>query len=131
EAAQAIGDRAGGRPLPEGTRIRDFETKELLGQGGMGSVYKARQLSLGRDVVLKILLPRHASSADFVSRFEREARLLAGLSHPNLVHVYDFGREGDLTFLAMEYVEGRPLKLPTADRTAFLRAVRDVALALQ
>lgn len=125
EAARAVGS------LPVGSRVRDYEIVELIGRGGMGSVYKARQLSLGRFVALKILLPRHSGSPDFITRFEREARLLAGLSHPNLVHVYDFGRDDDGLFLAMEHVEGRPLRLPTRDRAALVRIVRDVALALQ
>lgn len=125
EAARALD------ALPAGTRLRDFEIVELVGRGGMGSVYRARQLSLGRHVALKILLPRHADSPDFAARFEREARLLAGLSHPNLIHVYDFGREDGHLFLAMEYVEGRPLRFPIADSAALLRVVRDVALALQ
>lgn len=117
--------------LPAGTRLRDFEIVDLLGRGGMGSVYKARQLSLGRLVALKILLLRHADSPDFAARFEREAKLLAGLNHPNLVHVYDFGREDGRLFLAMEYVEGRPLRFPLADPASLLCIVRDVALALQ
>lgn len=124
-AARALGQEP---PLAPGTRLGDFEILEPIGSGGMGAVYKARQPSLGRVVALKILHPRHAAAPGFVARFEREARLLAGLSHPNLVHVYDVGREGGLHYLAMEHVDGRPVRLPAPD---LLRVVRDVALALQ
>ena len=111
--------------LQPGTRVREFEILEPIGRGGMGDVYRARQPSLGRVVALKILRPR---GGDFIARFEREARLLAALSHPNLVHVYDVGLDGDVHFLAMEHVDGRPLSFPAPN---LIRVVRDVALALQ
>jgi len=130
DAAGALAAGAKESSLPAGTRIGEFEILEPIGKGGMGSVYKARQVSLGRAVAIKILSPRHASSPDFIARFEREARLLAGLSHPNLVHVYGFGREGDLSYLAMEHVEGRALSFPV-EAARLLRIVRDAALALQ
>src|ERR1019366_675684 len=69
-----------------------FEVLELLGQGGMGAVYKARQPGLDRLVALKILPPRTGSDPGFAERFTREARALAKLNHPNIVGVYDFGQ---------------------------------------
>ena len=97
-------------PLPVGATFRGIEIVGVLGRGGMGVVYKARQTELGRDVALKVLAPDLAHDPEFVERFNREARALATLSHPNIVSVHEFGREGDLCFLAMEFVDGRSLR---------------------
>jgi serine/threonine protein kinase len=83
---------------------------ELIGRGGMGAVYKARQRSLGRFVALKILNPEHASNLSFAERFSREAQALAELNHPNIVTVHDFGQAGAFWFLLMEYVDGANLR---------------------
>ena len=88
----------------------DLEVDSLIGQGGMGFVYKARQPKLDRWVALKVLSPSLAQNVDFAKRFEREAKLLARLNHPNIVAVYDFGRQGDFFFLLMEFVEGVNLR---------------------
>ncbi|SIO33681.1 Serine/threonine protein kinase [Singulisphaera sp. GP187] len=82
----------------------------LIGRGGMGAVYKARQKSLGRFVALKILAPGHADNPRFAERFSREAQALAELNHPNIVTVHDFGRAGPFFFLLMEYVDGVNLR---------------------
>ena len=71
-----------------------LEIVGLIGRGGMGAVYKARQKSLGRLVALKILAPHHAANPDFAERFAREAQALAEVNHPNIVTVYDSGRAG-------------------------------------
>jgi serine/threonine protein kinase len=87
-----------------------LEIVEFLGQGGMGAVYKARQTKLDRLVALKILpceIGEEASSAD---RFEREAKVLAKLTHPNIVTIHDFGNAGDWYYLVMEYVDGPTLR---------------------
>src|SRR4029434_1992854 len=87
-------------PSPEEI-ARDFpqlEVLELLGQGGMGVVYRARQRGLERDVALKILPARVGRDPAFAERFTREARALARLSHPNIVAVYDFGQAGGLYY---------------------------------
>jgi len=84
-----------------------------LGAGGMGAVYKARQKSLGRMVALKILAPQHAANPDFAERFAREAKVLAEVSHPNIVTVHDFGQAGEAEtfyFLTMEFVDGVNLR---------------------
>ncbi|MEQ1858671.1 MAG: serine/threonine-protein kinase [Chthoniobacteraceae bacterium] len=91
-------------------RLPQFEFLSLLGRGGMGVVYKARQLQLDRIVALKILPPADALSPDFVERFRREARSLAKLSHPNIVGVHDFGESGGLYYFAMEFVDGVNLR---------------------
>lgn len=87
-----------------------FELLELIGQGGMGAVYKARQLKLDRLVALKILPCETGNQRDFAERFEREAKLLARLSHPHVVAIHDFGREGDWFYFVMEYVDGTTLR---------------------
>ena len=90
-----------------------LEVLELIGQGGMGAVYKARQKSLGRLVALKILAPQHAANPDFAERFAREAKVLAEVSHPNIVTVHDFGQAGQAEkfyFLTMEFVDGVNLR---------------------
>src|SRR6185503_19269024 len=87
-----------------------LEIIDLIGRGGMGAVYKARQKSLGRLVALKILAPQHAANPGFPERFSREAQALAELNHPNIVTVHDFGRAGEFYFLLMEYVDGVNLR---------------------
>jgi serine/threonine protein kinase len=87
-----------------------LEILELIGRGGMGAVYKARQPSLDRLVALKILTPGVAGDAGFAERFTREARALARLSHPNIVAVYDFGQAAGMPFFLMEYVDGPNLR---------------------
>jgi len=91
-------------------RLPQFEILELLGRGGMGVVYKARQIQLDRIVALKILPPADATSPGFVERFRREARSLAKLSHNNIVHLYEFGETGGLYYFVMEYVDGLNLR---------------------
>jgi ankyrin repeat protein/predicted Ser/Thr protein kinase len=91
-------------------RLPNLEVLELLGQGGMGAVYKARQSSLDRVVALKLIRPDAAEVADFAERFTREARALAKLNHPNIVTVHDFGEVDGLYFLVMEFVQGTNLQ---------------------
>lgn len=83
-----------------------LEILGVLGAGGMGVVYKARQKHLDRWVALKVLSESLAASPSFVERFEREARVLARLNHPNIVTLYDFGQAGGFCYLLMEYVDG-------------------------
>ncbi len=87
-----------------------LEILALIGQGGMGAVYKARQPALDRFVALKILPPTMSSDPGFAERFNREARALARLNHPNIVAVYDFGQAGGLHFLLMEFIDGANLR---------------------
>jgi len=87
-----------------------LEILELLGQGGMGAVYKARQAKLDRLVALKILPSEAGRDPAFAERFNREARALAKLNHPNIVGVHDFGEAGDLFYFIMEYVDGVNLR---------------------
>ena len=91
-------------PLP------GYVVLEELGRGGMAVVFKARQISLDRIVALKIMAERLAADPDFVKRFEREAKALAALNHPNITSVYDRGQAGKKIFFVMEFVEGRALR---------------------
>jgi predicted Ser/Thr protein kinase len=101
-------------PLPDPAKLAacfpQLEILELLGKGGMGAVYKARQPSLDRFVALKILPHQAAGDSGFAERFNREARALAKLNHPNIVAVYDFGQADGLHFLIMEFVDGANLR---------------------
>ena len=90
--------------------LPQLEILEVLGKGGMGTVYKARQPGLDRLVALKVLAPELAEDPSFAERFQREARALARLDHPNIVKVYDFGSVEGVHYLQMEYVEGPSLR---------------------
>src|SRR3954465_11826657 len=81
-----------------------------LGAGGMANVYLAEDQELGRRVAIKILNERHAGDEQFVERFRREAKNAAGLSHPNIVSIYDRGEAEGTYYIAMEYLDGRSLK---------------------
>lgn len=87
-----------------------LEILELIGMGGMGCVFKARQPKLERFVALKLLPAKFASDPSFRERFGREARVLARLNHPNIVSVYDFGEAGGFFYLMMEFVDGANLR---------------------
>jgi serine/threonine-protein kinase len=86
-----------------------YEISGRIGRGGMADVFLARDLLLDRDVAVKVLFPEHAIDPNFVERFRREAQSVAGLNHPNIVGVYDWGQTGNTYFMAMEYVKGRTL----------------------
>ncbi len=95
--------------LDPGTKLGPYEVVSPLGAGGMGEVYRARDARLGRDVAIKVL-PQHLSANPEVrSRFEREARTVSSLNHPNICTLFDVGREGDTDYLVMELVEGETL----------------------
>ena len=98
-------------PVPEVAPLfPQLEIQQLLGQGGMGAVYRARQPALDRWVALKILPPRKSADAGFADRFTREARALARLNHPNVVGVYEFGVVQGLHYFMMEFVDGLSLR---------------------
>ena len=97
-------------PLTTPLVIPGFELTEILGRGGMGEVWKARQISLGRTVAIKLLPPKLAGDPEFVARFEKEATALANLSHPNIIQIIDRGVAGEHYYFVMEFVEGRSLR---------------------
>jgi len=101
-----------------GTLIANrFQVEDLIGQGGMGKVYRARHLALDRPIVLKMLKPQLLEDPTLVGRFEREAKAASRLNHPNVIQVLDFGRlENDGTlYIVMEYVQGKDLRLVLRD----------------
>ncbi len=118
-----------GDPAEVAKCFPQFEILELLGRGGMGVVYKARQRQLDRIVALKILPPVEALSPDFIARFTREARSLAKLTHANIVAIYDFGESGGLYYFSMEFVDGVNLRaLLAAGKVAPVQALAIVPL---
>src|SRR6058998_4443511 len=89
---------------------RRYKVVRRLGSGGMADVYLAEDQELGRSVAIKILNDRHAQDDQFVERFRREAKNAAGLSHPNIVSIYDRGEAEGSYYIAMEYLDGRTVK---------------------
>ncbi len=110
--------------LVPGSRIGPYEIVSALGAGGMGEVYRARDPKLGRDVAIKILPHALAADGERLTRFEREARLLAALNHPHIAAIYGFEESGAVRALILELVEGETL----ADKLA--RGPLDLAEAL-
>ena len=97
--------------LTEGMYIADrYEIIGKIGAGGMSDVYKAKDLTLGRFVAIKVLKPEFSEDLNFVTKFRTEAQSAAGLEHPNIVNIYDVGSEKGMHYIVMEYVEGITLK---------------------
>ena len=86
-----------------------YELKKRLARGGMAEVFLAEDQLLGRPVAVKVLFPEFASDPNFVERFRREAQAAANLNHPNIVGVFDWGKERNTYYIVMEYVEGKTL----------------------
>ena len=95
--------------LTPGTRLGVYEITALIGEGGMGQVYRATDTSLGRQVAIKILPAAFAADADRLMRFEREAKTLASLNHPNIAAIYGLEQSDGQTALVMELVPGPTL----------------------
>src|SRR5262245_376480 len=95
--------------LTIGTRIGSYEITALLGKGGMGEVYRARDTKLGRDVAIKILPDVFAGNSDRMARFGREAKLLAALDHSNIASIYGLEDSGGTRALVMQLAEGQTL----------------------
>ncbi|HEX8028831.1 MAG TPA: protein kinase, partial [Vicinamibacterales bacterium] len=115
--------------LSPGSRLGPYEVVSLIGVGGMGEVYRARQASLDRDVALKVLPAAVARDADRLGRFQREARVLGRLSHPNIAQVFDLEETDGVTAIVMELVEGATLDFMLANGP--LPADESIRLALQ
>ncbi len=92
-----------------GETIAGYKILDVLGRGGMGVVYKATQISLDRTVAIKILPGEYCVDPEYIRRFQKEARSAARLNHPHITQIYDFGLEGQLHYLTMEYIDGHPL----------------------
>jgi serine/threonine protein kinase/Tol biopolymer transport system component len=121
-------------PLTPGTKLGPYEIQSAVGAGGMGEVYRARDLRLERTVAIKVLPAHLNANPELRARFEREAKAISGLQHPNICVLYDVGSQGDIDFLVMEYLEGETLyarlarKPLTPDET--LKIATEVADAL-
>jgi eukaryotic-like serine/threonine-protein kinase len=96
--------------LSPGTHLGPYEVVELIGAGGMGEVYRARDLRLGRDVAVKVMPASFAADPERLRRFEQEARAVASLSHPNILAVHDIGRHGQQPFMVSELLQGESLR---------------------
>jgi serine/threonine protein kinase len=118
-------------PTPEqlAGHFAQLEILQLVGEGGMGAVYKARQPGLDRLVALKILPAEAGRDPTFTERFTREARALARLNHPNIITIYDFGQAGDLYYFLMEFVDGANLRQLL--RGGFLRTAEAMKIVPQ
>ncbi len=110
-----------------GRSLAHYEILSLLGEGGMGTVYRAHDTRLGRDVALKVLDPRLLNSDEARARFEREARAVAALSHPNILAIHDFGEHDDVVFAVTEVLEGESLQQRLRQGPLPLRTALDVA----
>jgi serine/threonine protein kinase len=97
-------------PLPAGSLLGQYKLNEVIGEGGMGRVYRARHAHLDRTVAIKVLAPRFCRDGALVQRFHREARALARLQHPNIVAIHDMGSQGEVHYFVMEHVEGPNLR---------------------
>ena len=95
--------------LAAGTNLGAYEVRSPLGAGGMGEVYLAHDPRLGRDVAVKVLPTHLSGNASALARFEREAKVLAALSHPNILAVFDMGSENGVSFVVMELLPGQTL----------------------
>jgi TolB-like protein/Tfp pilus assembly protein PilF/Ser/Thr protein kinase RdoA (MazF antagonist) len=102
--------RHGACVLEPSTRLGPYEILGLLGVGGMGEVYRARDTRLGREVAIKVLPSALATDPDRLARFEREARAVAALSHPNILAIHDYGTHGQVTYAVTELLEGQTLR---------------------
>src|SRR5579862_5662024 len=96
--------------LTSGSKLGPYEIVSPIGAGAMGEVYRARDPRLGRDVAIKVLPPALSMAGDRLSRFEQEARAAAGLNHPNILAVFDVGRDGGSSFIVSELLEGGTLR---------------------
>ena len=110
-----------------GQSIGHYQVEALLGSGGMGEVYLARDLSLDRPVALKMLPSEFVRDSEHVQRFEREARAASALNNPNIITIYEIGQDGDSQFIATEFVKGRTLRQKLVDGPLTQRELIDVA----
>lgn len=122
--------------LATGTMIDQFQVEERVGAGSMGDVYRAKDVSLNRRVALKILGEKHLDNRELLARFDREARSMALISHPNVVQVFSIGKFGKLPYFAMEYIEGIDLEAAVRahgplSTEACARAMTDAVKGLQ
>src|SRR5687767_12979588 len=118
------------------SQLGQYELIEKLGQGGMATVYKARQPNMDRIVAIKVLPPALRLDPEFVTRFRQETKIIASLEHARILPVHDYGEEGDYTYLVMRFLEGNTLHQRIKAEGPFslqeaARVIRQIAEGLQ
>ncbi|HEV3204290.1 MAG TPA: serine/threonine-protein kinase, partial [Gemmataceae bacterium] len=113
-----------------GTKLGPYTILASLGAGGMGEVYRARDSRLGREVAIKVLPEKYAQDADRLARFEREARAVATLEHPNILVLHDVGTEQGITYAVMELLEGETLRSQMSQSPLPWRKVLEIGTAI-
>jgi eukaryotic-like serine/threonine-protein kinase len=116
--------------LNSGTKLGPYEIQQMLGAGGMGEVYRARDVRLERTVAVKVLASHLSSSPELKQRMEREARAISSLNHSNICHLYDIGSEDGTDFLVMEYLEGETLAQRIAKGPLPLNEILKIGIAV-
>jgi len=116
--------------LSTGTRLGSYEIVAPLGAGGMGEVYRARDAKLDRDVAVKVLPATVANDPDALSRFEREAKAVAALSHPNILAIHDFGTQDGVAYAVTELLEGETLRGRLDSGSVSVKQATDWALQI-
>ena len=116
--------------LASGTRLGPYEIVALIGAGGMGEVYRAKDSRLGREVAIKVLPEHLAANPDRMARFEREARAVAALSHPNILAIHDFGQDKGVAYAVTELLEGQTLRAKLAQSPAPWRRAVEISTAI-
>src|SRR5262249_4240765 len=112
--------RAAGGPLPPGTLLgQRYEVLKLLGEGGMGSVYKAMDRELDRTVALKVIRSELVENPEILQRFKQELILARLVTHRNVIRIFDMGIAGNVKFITMDFVEGRDLKSLLSEQRKF------------
>ncbi|TAK18021.1 MAG: serine/threonine protein kinase, partial [Acidobacteria bacterium] len=119
-----------GMSLAPGTKLGPYELGALVGAGGMGEVFRAKDTRLGRDVAIKVLPESFAADPDRRARFEREAQAVAALSHPNIVAIYDTGTHDQQVFVVMELLTGQTLRARLANGAVPTRKAVDIAVQI-
>jgi serine/threonine-protein kinase len=116
--------------IAPGTKLEHYQILSMLGAGGMGEVYLAQDLRLGRKVALKMLLPELTRDERDLRRFEHEAHATSALNHPNILTIYEFGQAEELRFIVSEYIEGLTLRYKMASGRMELNTAIDVAIQI-
>jgi len=118
-------------PIVPGSRLNHYQILSLLGAGGMGEVYLAQDLRLGRKVALKFLPPRFTKDDARLRRFEQEAQAASALNHPNIITIYEVGKTDDVHFIAAEYIEGTTLRKRISAGKPAINEVLDITIQIQ
>src|SRR5215210_4861737 len=116
--------------LPSGTRLGPYEIVQAIGSGGMGDVYRARDSRLDRDVAVKVLPERFVRDSEARMRFEREAKAVAALTHPNILAIHDYGAHENAAWSVTELLEGQTLRQRMLQGALPWRKAVDIAAAI-